>query len=64
MEIGEMGYNFSESLVLPPPPAISLNPKMRITFLKNCLSTFKFFPVTFFPLFCISTENRTKLKKT
>ena len=25
MEIGQMGCNFSEELVLPPPPAIRLN---------------------------------------
>ena len=36
----------------------------QITSLKNCLSTFNFFPVSFFLLLlCISRENRTKLKK-
>ena len=37
---------------------------MRITSLKNCLSTFIFFRVSFWALFlCISIESRTKLKK-
>ena len=55
MEIGQMGCNFSEELVLPAPPAIRSNRstlKMPITSLKNCLFTFKFFPVRFCPLFC------------
>ena len=32
--------------------------------MKNCLSSFKFIPVRFLPLLvCISTKNKTKLKK-
>ena len=50
-----------------PTPAIWLNKvtsKMPITSLKNFLSTFKFFPVSFFTfLLFISTGTRTKLKK-
>ena len=38
--------------------------KMQITSLKNCLPTFSFLPVNFFPLVLwIQIENRTGLKK-
>ena len=61
MEMGEMGGNFSKELVLPTP---SCNKVTQSTSLKNCLSTFTFFPFSFFPhLLCISRKNRIKLKK-
>ena len=45
-------------------PSPSCNKVTQSTSLKNCLSTFNFFPVSFFLLLlCISTENITKLKK-
>ena len=67
MEIGQMGCNFSEELVLPPPPAIRPN---RVT-LKNTDYIFKelsiyieIFPGRFCHLFlCIPTESRPKMKK-
>ena len=53
----------------PSPPSLKLgytenHQKMQITSLKNCLPSSNIFPVRFFSLpLCISTENRTKLKK-
>ena len=66
MEIWQMGCNFSYKLVLAPPPEIRLNRvklKMRITYLKNCLSTFKFFLASFFTLSFVHFESSTNLKK-
>ena len=45
-------------------PTSSCNKVTQSTSLKNCLSTFNFFPVSFFPLLlCVSRENRTTLNK-
>ena len=72
---GEKDENFSEELVLPilplPPTSSSLqlgctelHRVTQVTSLKNCLSTFNFFPVSFSPLLLyILRGNRTKLKK-
>ena len=46
----------------PPPLPPSCNKVTQSTSLNNCLSTFSFFPVSFFPLLLyILRENRTKL---
>ena len=45
-------------------PNPSCNKVTQSSSLKNCLSTFNFFPVSFFThLLCISRKNRTQVKK-
>ena len=64
---GGNGWQFFLMIDTAPLPAISLHRvtlKFQITSSKNCLSTLKFFQVSFFMLLlCVSTKNRTKLKK-
>ena len=64
MEMGQMGDNFSQKLVLPHHLQLSYtdqHQKIQITYLENCLSTFNFIPVIFFPLLlCISTKKQNK----